>query len=215
MHGNTIATSTSFVNVPVSTATLATLSISGTLASASNFSIDEDGNGSTDITLKSGGVVLGDVIPPVTTATTTGILGMNGWYTSNALVTLNATDTESGVASTTYSIDGLATSTGTTTKIVTEGIHTITYYSIDKAGNLERATSTIIKIDKTAPEATIGFSTTTKKVLAMGSDNLSATTLSTTTASIVVADKSGHALMFKVSQNTSQPSITCDPLILL
>ena len=83
--------------------------------------------------------------------------GENGWYTSNVTMDLSATDDCSGVARTEYSVDGGATWTpyGGQLSFTAEGIVTVQFRSVDRAGNTETAGSTTIKIDKTAPAATI------------------------------------------------------------
>jgi uncharacterized lipoprotein YddW (UPF0748 family) len=79
--------------------------------------------------------------------------GTNGWYTSNVTVALSGADDCSGVAGTEYSTDGGATWQAYAGSLVisAEGITTINYRSIDRAGNIEGAHSLTIKIDKTAP----------------------------------------------------------------
>jgi len=79
--------------------------------------------------------------------------GSNDWYTSDVAVTLDGSDSCTGVASTEYSIDGGATWQPYTSSFVISqaGIITILYRSPDRAGNIETARSLTIKIDKTAP----------------------------------------------------------------
>ena len=86
------------------------------------------------------------------TAPATGISGTsNNWVNGDVTVSLSATDNLSGIASTSYSVDGGATQTGTSFTLGTEGIHTITFFSTDRAGNAEAPNSATVKIDKTAP----------------------------------------------------------------
>ncbi|MCU1575804.1 MAG: hypothetical protein JWP70_508, partial [Leifsonia sp.] len=93
------------------------------------------------------------------TAPTTGISGAsNSWTNSNVTVTLAPSDNLSGVASTSYAVDGAATQTGTSFTLSTEGDHTVSFFSTDKAGNIETTRTVHVKIDKTAP--TIGHSFT-------------------------------------------------------
>ncbi len=78
-----------------------------------------------------------DTIPPVTTATLSGIL-QGGAYISPVQVTLAATDNASGVAATYYEIDGGAQQTYSSPFTVnTLGNHTVGFYSVDMAGNVE------------------------------------------------------------------------------
>ncbi len=93
------------------------------------------------------------------TAPVTGIGGAsNSWTNSSVTVTLSPADALSGVASTSYTVDGGATQSGTSFTLSTEGDHVITYGSTDKAGNVEAARTAHVKIDKTAP--TIGHAFT-------------------------------------------------------
>ncbi|PWV88463.1 putative peptidase [Paenibacillus cellulosilyticus] len=78
-----------------------------------------------------------------------------GWQSHPVNVVLQATDAESGVASTSYSLDGGAYTTGNSISISSEGIHTLRYYSEDKAGNKEAVKEKIIQIDLTAPTITL------------------------------------------------------------
>jgi hypothetical protein len=70
-------------------------------------------------------------------------------YNDRAVVHLTAHDGLSGVASTVYAVDGVP-GTGTSVVIADPGPHTITYYSIDAAGNIESMRSSglwVIPID--------------------------------------------------------------------
>ncbi|WP_344255852.1 OmpL47-type beta-barrel domain-containing protein [Terrabacter carboxydivorans] len=95
------------------------------------------------------------------TAPNTGISGTsNTWVSGDVDVTLSATDNGSGVASTTYSVDGGAQQTGTSFKLSTEGDHTVTFFSTDVAGNAETAKTVHVLIDKTSPTIGHGFTPT-------------------------------------------------------
>ncbi len=96
--------------------------------------------------------VIYDTTAPATTASLAGTLGNNNWYTSNVTITLNASDSLSGVASTSYTIDnGSSQPYGTPFVVSGDGTHTVTYSSTDKAGNIETVHTVTIKIDATAP----------------------------------------------------------------
>lgn len=89
------------------------------------------------------------------TAPTTGISGAsNSWVNGAVTVVLTPGDNLSGVARTEYTVDGGAVQEGTTFSLGTEGAHTITYRSVDAAGNQEDFHTATVSIDKTAP--TIG-----------------------------------------------------------
>ncbi len=91
------------------------------------------------------------------TAPTTSLSGTsNSWTNDDVTVQLAAEDNLSGVDSTSYSVDGGAAQTGSSFTLSSEGDHTVTYFSTDKAGNAEAAQTAHVRIDKSAP--TIGHS---------------------------------------------------------
>jgi hypothetical protein len=97
-----------------------------------------------------------DTASPVTTATVTGIPGNNGWYVSDVQMTLTAADNDggSGVQEIHYTVDGIETvvqGSSATHSIVGDGVHAVTWYAIDTAGNVEAPQEMSINIDKTAP----------------------------------------------------------------
>jgi Bacterial Ig-like domain len=90
--------------------------------------------------------------------------GDNGWYKTTApTATLSATDSGgTGVASTKYQIDGGSTQTYSSAFTIPEGQHTITYWSVDNAGNEEtHHTSSTIKVDTVAPALALSTTTAT------------------------------------------------------
>ncbi|MCI0660948.1 MAG: family 10 glycosylhydrolase [Acidobacteria bacterium] len=96
-----------------------------------------------------------EIIAPITGASISPPVpnGSNGWYISDVSVSFNPTDNCSGVARTEFSTDG-----GITWQLYSgnllisaEGMTSINYRSIDRAGNVEAAQSLTIKLDKTAP----------------------------------------------------------------
>lgn len=96
-----------------------------------------------------------DTAPPVTTATLSGTTGANGWYTSPVSVALAATDDLSGVASTSYSLDGSRQVPYTGEIQVTgNGTHILTFNSTDKTGNAEPTNTLSVKIDNMPPVVT-------------------------------------------------------------
>ena len=96
-----------------------------------------------------------DNTPPITSDSLSGIMGNNGWWVSPVTVTLNATDSQSGVAKTTYKINGGSEEIYTSPIVLgVDGIYTIEYRSEDKVGNLEGWKSVEVKIDTTDPETT-------------------------------------------------------------
>jgi len=114
-------------------------------------------------TVTAGAVATADLgvetVAPVTAATVSPASpdGSNGWYRSAVTVTLGASDNCSGVARTEFSADGGATweSYASNLALVSDGVKTIHYRSVDNAGNVEAAKSLTVKIDQTAPTISI------------------------------------------------------------
>ena len=99
-----------------------------------------------------------DETPPVTSITTQGINGKNGWFTSDVQVILTANDNEggSGIARIEYSFDNSHWNVYLNPfTIQNEGLRNIFYRSIDNANNIEDTKSTEIRIDKTPPVITL------------------------------------------------------------
>lgn len=97
-----------------------------------------------------------DPIPPVTTMTPSGLRGSGLWYIGPVTVSLAATDTGSGVASTTYRIDGGAWQTYSASFLLqTQGNHTVGYRSVDNAGNVEATHTATLSIDSLAPDISL------------------------------------------------------------
>ncbi len=90
-------------------------------------------------------------IAPVTSATISPAApnDANGWYTRDVTVTLRGIDNCSGVAGTEFSTDGGATWLPYAGRLVisNEGITTVNYRSVDRAGNTEETRNLTVKID--------------------------------------------------------------------
>nr|WP_152393444.1 DNRLRE domain-containing protein [Paenibacillus guangzhouensis] len=104
--------------------------------------------------------IVTDVTPPTTVVSLEGT-ERNSWYVSSVQATLSATDDKSGVASTVYNLDDGKIWLPYTIPLTFEqdGTHTITYRSTDRAGNVEADQTITFRIDRTAPTATIAYST--------------------------------------------------------
>jgi hypothetical protein len=78
---------------------------------------------------------------------------MNGTiYVSNVTVTLTATDANSGVDYTTYKLDNNEWTTYTEPFVVSDnGEHTVSFYSVDNAGNIEIEKNRTFTIQHLAP----------------------------------------------------------------
>ncbi len=90
-----------------------------------------------------------DRTAPVTTADV-----MPGWSASDVFVSLVAGDNLSGVAETWFELDGGAARQGTQVAIFGSGVHTLRFWSVDVAGNVEAASTVTVLIDAAAPTIT-------------------------------------------------------------
>jgi hypothetical protein len=117
------------------------------------FSVDSAGNAET---VKTAGTQIRiDKTNPTTSGSLSPTPNGAGWNNGNVQVTLAATDSGSGVASTTYSATGAQTISSTSYTgpftISAEGTTTITFSSTDNAGNIETTKTQVVKLDTTAP----------------------------------------------------------------
>jgi hypothetical protein len=107
------------------------------------WSVDNAGNTET----KHSATVKIDKTAPVTTDN-----APKDWVNKDVTVTLTATDNDgSGVESTYYKVDNGGQQSGKSVNISAEGIHNISYWSVDNVGNVETQHTAKVKIDKTAP----------------------------------------------------------------
>ncbi|MEH7009958.1 hypothetical protein V7087_03945 [Neobacillus niacini] len=90
-----------------------------------------------------------DEAPPVTTSNVT-----DQWLKESFLVKLSATDDLSGVEKTYYSVNGSEYVRGATAFVSDPGVNTVSFFSVDNAGNIEEVKTVAVKIDKTAPVTT-------------------------------------------------------------
>jgi hypothetical protein len=97
-----------------------------------------------------------DATKPVTT-----VSGIDAaWHATDVTVNFSCTDLGgSDCDKTYYIIDGGAAVEGTSVTLTTEGQHTVAYYSVDKAGNVETTNTSAqtVNIDKTAPAVPTGL----------------------------------------------------------
>jgi Peptidase M66 len=117
-----------------------------------------------------------DTTPPTTTASVTPVPNANGWNRTDVDVVLTATDDISGVARTEFAIDGLGTSGySSPVPIAAEGVHDVTFSSIDRSQNVEGDHHLSVRIDKTAPEVVISYDPEADDIVVEGLDSLSGT----------------------------------------
>jgi N-acetylneuraminic acid mutarotase len=112
-------------------------------------------------------VAAADKVAPETVAVASPVPNAAGWNNTNVSVTLTASDNEagSGVKSITYKVVDAAgfsgaTVNGSTASIVVsiEGVSTITFRAVDNANNVGVERTHVVRIDKTAPLATLTLS---------------------------------------------------------
>lgn len=99
-----------------------------------------------------GAVKAADVIPPVTTDD-----APQGSAVIGTTINLSATDDSSGVAETYYTVDGGSQQAGKSVTLNTDGEHTIVYWSVDWAGNVEQRHTLTVNIDDTTPPDAAGL----------------------------------------------------------
>lgn len=125
-----------------------------------------------------------DATPPTATAAPSPTPNANGWNNTDVSVSLAATDpapggAASGVKEVHYVVDGgpnvVTPGAAATIPLSAEGIHTISYYAVDNAGNRQAPGTLTVKIDKTPPEAYDRFDPVLRDVLVFGRDALSGT----------------------------------------
>lgn len=93
-----------------------------------------------------------DMIPPVSTASLGGTAGPAEWFLSPVRVTLNASDSGSGVAAIYVRADGGSWQTYTAPLMLSsDGTHTVEYFATDAASNYEAIHSVTFKIDTVGP----------------------------------------------------------------
>ena len=106
----------------------------------------------------------GDDVAPTTTAIVTPMPNAAGWNNSQVAVILTAEDNTggSGANTITYAVDGgspvTVDASGTKFLIATEGVHTVQYFAVDNAGNMEATKTLTVRIDATAPQVSGAWS---------------------------------------------------------
>ena len=104
-----------------------------------------------------------DTTKPSTSLTTSPASpdGDKGWFKQPSVdFALNASDGGSGVAASYYTLDGGAPQTysGSAVTVSGQGDHTITFWSVDNAGNVEDVATTHVKLDDVKPSTSIAVS---------------------------------------------------------
>ncbi len=88
-----------------------------------------------------------DAVAPTTT-----VQGADAdWHKTAVSLAFAATDAESGVDYTEWSLDGTTWTQGATATITKNGANTVSYRSVDKVGNVEAAQTVTVKVASKAP----------------------------------------------------------------
>ena len=104
-----------------------------------------------------------DTSPPVTSIAPSPAPNGAGWNNTNVTVNLSSTDPDgtADVAAVQYSATGaqpiattLVAGSSASFTLTAEGVTTITYFAIDRAGNTDAAHTQVVRIDKTLPTVT-------------------------------------------------------------
>jgi len=119
--------------IPTPRALAATAQVNGKIYVIGGCCPDENSNANEEGTIEFPAAL--DNIPPLTSIS--GVAD-NGSYNNSVIVTLNATDNESGVNETNFIVNGGLSFTYTVPFVVnSSGRNNVTYWSTDKAGNIE------------------------------------------------------------------------------
>ena len=147
-----------------------------------------------------------DAAPPTTIPSPSGTMGLNGWYRSNVAVKLGATDDNSGVLRTEYSLDGGATWQEYLTpfEITTPGINEVQFFSTDRAGNREENQSIEIKTDKWAPDASFMFDLAARDVIFSGIDDQSGVVVQDLGNQVILTDEAGNTTVLNYKEKTKK-----------
>ena len=97
-----------------------------------------------------------DTTAPASTASVDGVLGIEGWYVAPVTVELLASDITSGVASISYRLDQEEVRAyADPFEVQGDGIHTVAFFAVDIAGNVENIQPLLVLIDTGPPQIQI------------------------------------------------------------
>lgn len=167
-NGQTVSTA-HYDSVAVNPGSIATMVLSG--GNNQNLQLDIDGDGNVDQNISPSAILNSgqsqDLLPPVSTSTLSGLAGQSGYYRSDVKVAISSLDPvipgqdsqTAGLLKTVYSLDGADFQNYSAPVVVAaEGVHTLQFYAVDKAGNRESVQTASFTIDKTPPELVAQFS---------------------------------------------------------
>ncbi len=236
-----------FPNLPVTPSLLGMV----LLGEQTQLQLDTDGDGSVDKNILPSSLLnpqqSQDLVPPVSTSTIAGTMGEVGFYRSEVKVTLSALDPvlpgkeaeTSGVLKIMYNLDNqgwqsslafdplsLNQASSSPLTLTEEGSHTLSFYSIDKAGNKEAFNTLSFTIDKTPPEILMEFDVTKNDIALSALDRKSKEpVLSQTNYSLPVyidylpdgikaQDKAGNTTILKLTDKDRKKALKAEVLSL-
>jgi pimeloyl-ACP methyl ester carboxylesterase len=218
-------------HIPISGSSIATIPLSN--ATNQPIELDTNGDGSADVNILPSSVLNAnqslDLAPPITTAIITGTQGQQRFYRSNVNIALSASDVvvsgqeseTSGLLKTQYKLDNAGYQTYnpvTPLLIADEGVHTLSFFSTDRAGNNEREQTLNLTIDKTAPEFSIQFNPNVKDLQFTGTDNLSpasSVNINDGDDKITLTDQAGNTTQIKLKDKERKRKLKAEVLSLL
>lgn len=114
---------------------------------------------------KTQGFILTPSVAPTTLAAVSGTAGCGGWYTSPVSVILTAADhSDTGIKEIHYSLDGavevVVGDVSATFTVNGDAAHTIRYFAVDYAGNVETPNNLTVNIDGALPSSAASVSGT-------------------------------------------------------
>lgn len=98
-----------------------------------------------------------DTVGPSSELIVSGTPGSNGWYKSLVRASLASWDNLGGVASISYRVDGGSWQIYAGYFGLGDGVHTVDFYGIDVAGNIEATVSETVRIDTRPPVSQISL----------------------------------------------------------
>lgn len=212
--------SNSFINLPIKVNTKGEIAIEN---NQEVLKLDGDGDGNFEETFVPN--ILNaqeaeDLLPPTTTINLAGTEGNTDHFRTNVSASLNAEDTTqtngspSGILKTLWratSCPGLTTSAHawqvylSPILFTSEGVCTIEYYSLDKAGNQEDTQSKTFYIDKTPPEINMDFDINKKDLKLTSTEN---GPVEITGQIIKTKDESSNTTEIKINKSLKSSSLT-------